>query len=895
MTPTSAWIENGGACGRAILSGVTRAGCRVARQRAPSLMGALFLALLVSLAHAKPVRFDLPAQPAATALAAFAKQAGVEVLFSFDELRAVNANAVSGEHEPDAALALLLRGTGFVGTRTAAGKFLVVRETSPGGAEIRGKVVEDATGDPVADVRVRALGGSVQTHTSADGEFVLRGVPVDTPAIVVQAEGWTTQQRSGLGLRGGERVELETIRLRAGGGTPQLDEVAVNESELMPGVFALQRVVVTPSRFGLDQERGAVAATLTETELQALPQLGEDIYRAIARMPGLVADDYTARFWVRGAPHEQVSARLDGVDLIEPFHMRDTDSSVSMVDLESINRVALYTGGFTAEHGDALAGVLTMETDSHVSDRPRTSLGLSLTGTRVGSRGALADGRGRWLVSARTGNPDIAFDGEDDWTKLKLRYYDLAGKWEFDVAPGHTVSVHALHGGDTAEYAKRGVQELTSRYASDYVWTRWRGDVGPRLKGEAVLSWAGLTWRREGQGKIDDLYATSLDDRRDLQQGGFRQDWTVDVSERVLLRGGTEFKWGEASYRYDGSSEVGVLRNGVGVLETRMRTSRAEPEGMAAGGYVSLRAQPWAAFTVEPGVRYDWNDYAGDSDVSPRLNAAWSLGRSTVRAAWGWYHQAQGLHELASRDGDTRFRRSERAEHRVLSFEHRLKSRVSVRLEAYERVVAHPRVRWGNVINNIAAFPEWADDRIRFDPVSQEARGVELVAERRIGSRWSWSGSYAWSKSEETLRDGRTVPRARDQTHTLYLDIAYAPNPRWQFSALWQSHTGWPTTEMIHALTPLEDGQVIVTRRPAALYGSRLPGYQRLDLRVQRRFQFKRSQLRLYVDVFNVLDRENVIEYGYDVSVTNGQVTQRRYAEEEQLGQVITGGVAWDF
>jgi hypothetical protein len=45
------------------------------------LLAALCAASVV-LARAKPVNFDLPARPAAAALLAFAKQAGVEVLFS---------------------------------------------------------------------------------------------------------------------------------------------------------------------------------------------------------------------------------------------------------------------------------------------------------------------------------------------------------------------------------------------------------------------------------------------------------------------------------------------------------------------------------------------------------------------------------------------------------------------------------------------------------------------------------------------------------------------------------------------------------------------------------------------------------------------------------------------
>src|SRR4051812_3395911 len=126
----------------------------------------------------------------------------------------------------------------------------------------------------------------------------------------------------------------------------------------------LAEVVVTPSRFGVADERIGVAATLTSAELETLPQIGDDLYRSIARLPGLAADDFTAAFWVRGAPNGETLARLDGVELIEPFHLKDVEGALSIVDPATIRRLDLVTGGFTTDYGDRLAGVLNLETKS---------------------------------------------------------------------------------------------------------------------------------------------------------------------------------------------------------------------------------------------------------------------------------------------------------------------------------------------------------------------------------------------------------------------------------------------------------------------------------------------------------------------------------------------------
>ena len=273
-------------------SGFDRFDCRNEWMRSIKLpLLAALCIVVVTAASAKPVNFELPAQPAATALLAFANQAGVEVLFSYDELKQVQSTAVEGSFEPGAALALLLRGTGYEATFKTTGKFIVRR--------------------------AKETPKRVKNRNSA---FAPRDDAV-APS----------------------------------------DEAPDKYADLGP-VIALSKVVVTPSRFGIAQERVTTNATLTNSELEALPQLGEDLYHTITRLPGLTADDFSAKFWVRGAPNSQMLARVDGVDLIEPFHLKDFEGALSIVDLRTIGSIDMVTGGFTTDFGDRLAGVLTMET-----------------------------------------------------------------------------------------------------------------------------------------------------------------------------------------------------------------------------------------------------------------------------------------------------------------------------------------------------------------------------------------------------------------------------------------------------------------------------------------------------------------------------------------------------
>ncbi|MBI5692457.1 MAG: TonB-dependent receptor [Verrucomicrobia bacterium] len=119
------------------------------------LFAAALAAWLPSLSAA-PVRFEIPAQPAASALLAFSAQAGAEVLFATDQVSGKKANAVTGAHEPAEAMIRLLADTGLAASRGANGKWIVaaaaptpVTPARPAPAAVAPAVPSSAAARPV--------------------------------------------------------------------------------------------------------------------------------------------------------------------------------------------------------------------------------------------------------------------------------------------------------------------------------------------------------------------------------------------------------------------------------------------------------------------------------------------------------------------------------------------------------------------------------------------------------------------------------------------------------------------------------------------------------------------------------------------------------------------------
>ncbi|MEI6052806.1 MAG: TonB-dependent receptor, partial [Opitutaceae bacterium] len=371
-------------------------------------------------------------------------------------------------------------------------------------------------------------------------------------------------------------------------------------------------------------------------------------------------------------------------------------------------------------------------------------------------------------------------------------------------------------------------------------------------------------------------------------------DWSLELNPQTLLRTGFEASDQTSAYDYQLLRDSYVVQNGVLTIARRSAAIRLRPSGERFGAFLTTRFQAPGTLILEPGLRFDHDSATGDDQVSPRLAAALPLSeRTTLRASWGNYTQSQGLHELSVPDGETRLNRAEVAEHRIIGLEHRLTTSLSLRLEAYERLTTHVRPRWDNTANLYNIFPEVQSDRTYLAPASARARGLEVLLDRRALRGFGWTASYALARAEETL-NGRAVPAARDQRNTLRLEASYAWNTHWNFSASWHYHSGWPTTDVSYILIPLNNGKRYAQRVVGPAYAAQLPDYHRLDLRATRRWEFGRSNLTAFIDLFNAYNRTNLVGYSYSPVVSGNTVNTTREARD-LLPLMPSVGVTWEF
>jgi hypothetical protein len=854
----------------------------------------------------RPARLVVADEPRADALRLLQERAGVPLVYSPDLLPGDRVSCDCRDRTVAEALQQLLAGTGLTFRATRTQVLITPGQPSDvgGTATVTGRVVDDESDVPVGSVQVRVDTGQGGLADES-GWFAIRNVPVGSRRLEVTGIGWAPWVREGVSA-GAEDTVPVVVRLRR-------------------APVPLPEIIVAPGTFGiLESVPPGTVRTITREEIETMPQLGEDVFRSLTRLAGVTAHDISTRLSIRGSLDREVMVRLDGMELYEPYHLRDWDGVFGIVDLSTLSAVELKAGGYGVEYGNRGAGLLNMTSATTVGPS-RSTASLNVSHLSFESQGGFAGDRGSWLVSGREGSLGLLMKLIGADRRLSPRFYDVFAKVAYQPSRGQLLAAHVLHAGDrfhldVSEWdgisVGPGIEagRIRSDWSSSYAWITWDAGAGGKATSHARV-WAGrLGHLREGYvedvGSIGTPEEIAVRDDGGFRFAGLREQVDVELAPEVLVRVGGEALHARADYDYYARTETPAIgTDRIVTLRSDTMQVTLAPAGHRLSAFAAARTRLWRRFVGEVGVRYDRASQTDEAHLAPRAEASLELGpRTTLQMSAGRYVQLQGVGELQVGDGQTLYAPAERSDLFAVGLERKLGDH-SVRLEAYDRRISDQQPRFIGLRQELTIFPEQQGDRLRIDPGRGRARGVELFVEGSAGPRWHWSASYALAKAEDeipqtspcaagpTCLDDPWVPRSRDQRHSIDLQAEFRPDDRWRLSAAWIFHTGWPATAWAYGAVLRADGTPFFTRTFGPLDGERLPAYHRLDVRATRAFQLRGGTLEAYADLFNVYDRRNRGSYNYAIQYLGGDQlrTVRTDGGEELLPFLPMIGLRYRF
>ncbi len=802
-----------------------------------------------------------------------------------DELRAAGAPFVYSSNllpssltvvaEPSAADPLavareILQPHGLV-VREENGVWLVVRGeppavAAPGGVRLR--VQAAYAGRPVPSLTVQLDPPSGPTTSGVDGAVELEGLEPGRHALLVRAEGFLPERFA--------------VNVEPGG----VAELSVALFETVP---ALDELVVTASRYEVSDRTQPSATSFSRDDIEAFASVGGDTVRVAHRLPGVAANEFSARSYVRGGAANELAVLMDGVRIVEPYHMRDFQGVFSVVDQRVVDRVAVHAGGFPAAYGDALSGLFIIE--PREPTELAHELGLSALYSSLLTSGTFADGGGSWLASVRNSNLDrVLADhlGEPAYADLFLRVgADLGSK--------HRLTAGGLRFRDdivlTVEDEPADQQSATSDTNSRQSWLK--------LDSEWTDEWSSSTWlyttefessRHEVVDDLDEIVGR-VDDRRELDAAGVKQSWQFEPSLRQLWTFGAEVEEREGRYAYSSLADRRGLLATLGGTAPPVRTLAVAASGDSYGAYVEDRVRITERLIADFGLRWDRQTYLPpgvDSQFSPRASVLYRFGSKTeLRISHGRFFQAEGLLDLQIEDGVTEFWPAQRAAHTIASVEHRFAGTLALRAEAYRKTTHHVRPRYENLFDPLELLPELRASRALIVPTRADATGIDLFVSSEEPVSW-WAGLSLARADDEV--DGVDEPRSWDQRRALNAGVTW-PVGAWSLTGAAALNLGWPTTTVSVVTNAAGERIAVADERNS----SRLGPVRRLDMRASRDFAIGPGELSFFAEIMNITNRKNPCCLVYEpVTAADGQPS---LAGTERARAGITGniGLLWQF
>ncbi len=631
-------------------------------------------------------------------------------------------------------------------------------------------------------------------------------------------------------LRTGHRGIATVVARRVGFAPATVDVVVPVDSAIslvlvaMPPSLSVMTVVAA-GEYTLGSGR---TASLTPLEVAQTPGAAANVAKALQTLPGPQAVDEGSGLFVRGGDVTETRVLLDDAWLLSPARFDNPlGHSTATVNPFLLDRTVFSAGGFSAQYGNALSGLVRMET----AGRPRKSTGsATLSIGSAGLSAALAPHARvgvRANVNVRSLSPLIAVFGEAQPYDPPPRGGDVSGTIEWQTSIAGRIRLFALRDEHRVGVGDAAVQSgvaYSVNSGQNMLVLSWR-DSTRALRPSFTAARSGVD-RRESVGPT--RFGTRLGVTHLIGALGWHADHGVSV------RVGGDLERLDARYTgtLAGDSTGATART---LFEAETRTDRA-------GAFVEATVHSTHGVRLTGGMRTDRATITAVRTADPRVSVAWQRGTLGVTAAWGVLHQvAEPTFYRPSTTSD-RFDPM-RVRESIVGMQWGSDS-AGLRMEFYDK-------RYANLWQFTRAFGVAGNG-------AGHARGADLFLRTRLGanarSRVAWSIVRSRRDDPDT---GVDAPAIGDVRHSVSWITERTVGPLTVSTAL-RHATGRPFTD----ITGVTQSAGVPEPSFGEPNGTRLPAYWRSDVSASwyRPIGGGRAVV-LWGDLSNVFDRGNVMRY----------------------------------
>jgi hypothetical protein len=546
-------------------------------------------------------------------------------------------------------------------------------------ATVSGRIV-DENENPLSQVSVTILGQQKGIITSDSGRFEIK-VPADKAfALVFSYSGYKTTQQNFL-LNEGEE---ESISIR-----------------MERGSSVMKEVVITDQR------------DRTETGLiKPNPKSVINLPSPVTGVEGLIKifvgsnNELTSQYNVRGGSYDENLIYVNDFEIFRPYLVRSgQQEGLSFINPEMVRNINFYNGGFQAKYGDKMSSVLDIQYNTPKKFGGSAYVGILEQGLHVEGLGShsklsyvigMRNRSNRNLLSRQETQGSYVPSSAD---LQALVNYQFSPKWQAEVlgnlsqtkftlvpqfsqltsgvfSPFFTSNIGVdvfFEGREKDEYSTAMVGLSTTFQASKNLKLKWLASrfendesenidiAGDYLFGDRDFDKSSATFglivnplgaginqnfARNRLNIVDYNFSHkgSLIKKKHLIQWGIGYDKTL-IADRLN------------EWEYQDSAGYSLPFDPSVVQLNKVLKSNSNLDINKLSGFVQDNIainKNGNAYTLQAGVRYNYNDLNKELLISPRISASWKPNSKkdiVYRAAAGAYDQPPFYRELRRYDG----------------------------------------------------------------------------------------------------------------------------------------------------------------------------------------------------------------------------------------------------
>ena len=546
-------------------------------------------------------------------------------------------------------------------------------------ATVSGRVV-DENEDPLPRVSVVILGQQKGIFTNDSGRFQLT-VAVDRAfALVFSHSGYKSIQQNFLLSEGEE--EVIAVRMEQGSGTMETVTVRDERPRTESGLIRInpKNVINLPS-----------------------PVMGVE---GMLKVYVGSNNELTSQYNVRGGSYDENLIYVNDFEIFRPYLVRSgQQEGLSFINPQMVRNISFYTGGFAAKYGDKMSSVLDIQynTPKKFGGSAYVSIleqGFHVEGTGMNNRFSYIAGvrnRSNRNLLSRQETQGVYTPSSSDLQALL--HYNISEKWNAELLTNLSTTQFRLIPQTSQLTSSVFSPFFTANLGVDiYFEGRERDAYKTGMVGFATtfqptsklrMKWLASRFENDERENVDIAGAYLFGDRdfdsRNATYGtivnplgaGIFQNFSrnqlniVDFNfshKGFFTASNHQLQWGLGydltsindrlnEWEYQDSAGYSLPYDPGVLLMNKVLKSSADLRIGKYNGYLQDNLA-WnrgsSAFTLQGGVRFNYNDLNKEFLVSPRAAASWKPAwkRDVVfRLAGGAYHQPPFYRELRRPDG----------------------------------------------------------------------------------------------------------------------------------------------------------------------------------------------------------------------------------------------------